>query len=230
MLVLFDIGSTLIEGPPVGPGKRLVQALSLKSEFLESINDFLFRTPLEDAGSLAEFLVQRCGADANLSIEVSKRLWDAQLDESYALPGAERLIDELSAAGVRRSYISNIWSPFYSGFERFFSDEARNCKCFLSFELGISKPDIGFYEHALETLNVSPSDVIMVGDTYSNDMAPAIELGMGSVWVLHRPSKEKEELLEVINGRLPRPSLTVGSVGDLTYPLLREIYDKTNSV
>lgn len=230
MLVLLDIGSTLIEGPTVGPGKRLAQELGLSADLLTEINNVLFRTPLRDPDSLSRLLVDVYGVDADKSRSVSEELWYAQLRESYVLPGAKRLIDELDSQGVTRAYISNIWVPFYSGFERFFPDEVRKCRSFLSFELGMSKPDIYFYEFVLREMGVSPQDVVMIGDTYTNDMAPAINLGMKTVWVLHRPSKEKKEIIGVINRTLPAPLLTVDSIGDLNISLLEKVYGREYGV
>ena len=55
----------------------------------------------------------------------------------------------------------------------------------------------------------------MVGDTYKNDIRPAIDLGMRTVWVLHRPEKEKADLIRVLNGDAPRPDLTLTSIAEL---------------
>jgi len=56
---------------------------------------------------------------------------------------------------------------------------------------------------------------VMVGDTYRNDIRPAIDLGMRTVWVLHRPEKEKADLIAVLNGTSPPPDLTLPSIADL---------------
>jgi FMN phosphatase YigB (HAD superfamily) len=55
----------------------------------------------------------------------------------------------------------------------------------------------------------------MVGDTYKNDIRPAIELGMRTVWILHRPEKEKADMIEVLNGASPPPDLTLASIAEL---------------
>jgi FMN phosphatase YigB (HAD superfamily) len=55
----------------------------------------------------------------------------------------------------------------------------------------------------------------MVGDTYKNDIAPALALGMKTVWVLHRPHKETRDLVRVLNHAAPAPDLTLESIGDL---------------
>lgn len=77
------------------------------------------------------------------------------------------------------------------------------------------KPDVKFFQQALIGLNVPAQEVVMIGDTYKNDIRPAIELGMKTVWVLHRPDKERASLVEVVNGTAPRPGVTIGAIGEL---------------
>ena len=221
MWVLLDIGSTLIEGPPMGPGKRLVKHFGLDAEAAVALNRFLFQSPLEGPAELAGFLIERCGVAAEAAVQASVELWQAQAEESWALPGAADAIERLARAGLARAYISNIWAPFYQGFERLFPDEARQQANFLSFRMGLSKPDPGFYRAALERLGTDPAQAVMVGDTYENDIAPAQELGMKTVWVLHRPHKETHDLVRVLNGVAPAPDLTLESIGHL-YPGMLE--------
>jgi FMN phosphatase YigB (HAD superfamily) len=82
--------------------------------------------------------------------------------------------------------------------------------------MGVSKPDKEFFRQALKRLNAAPHEVVMIGDTYRNDILPAIELGMQTVWVLHRPDKERDALVDVLNGASPKPHHTLHSIADLT--------------
>jgi len=223
MLVLLDIGSTLIEGPPMGPGTRLVRRFGLGREAAAALSRFLFQTPLEGPAELAGFLHERCGVDAAAALQASIELWRAQSEESWALPGALEAVERLDRAGASRAYISNIWSPFYQGFERLFPAEAQGQANFLSFRMGLSKPDPAFYRSAVESLQVDPADVVMVGDTYQNDMVPAMELGMKTVWVLHRPHKETRDLVQVLNHITPPPDLTLESIADLDPSMLERL-------
>ena len=77
------------------------------------------------------------------------------------------------------------------------------------------KPDPAFFQYALRAVEASAGEAIMVGDTYKNDIRPAIELGMRTVWVLHRPEKEKADLIAVMNGDAPPPDLTLASIAEL---------------
>jgi FMN phosphatase YigB (HAD superfamily) len=214
MIALFDIGSTLIDGPPYGPARRLSEMLGLGKPAVAELERLLFRTPSESAEHLAQHISEGVGVDYAKAAEACSALWNAQLTEAYVLPGAREAVATLRAANIQRAYLSNIWPPFYEHFRTSFTTEATEPQ-FLSFQLGLSKPDKAFFHAALQQLNVPASEIVMIGDTYKNDIRPAIELGMKTIWVLHRPDKERASLVEVLNGSAPRPDLTLNSISEL---------------
>jgi len=219
MIALFDIGSTLIEGPPYGPARRLAEMLKLEKPAVRDLEQVIFRTPSASPEDLALHVARAANVDLTQALEACGALWRSQLLEAYTLPGAAETIAAVARAGIPRAYLSNIWPPFYEHFRRTFAAEAEAPQ-FLSFQMGLSKPDKRFFTGALKALNVPASEVVMIGDTYKNDILPAIELGMRTVWVLHRPEKEREALVEVLNGAAPRPNLTLRSIGELKPELL----------
>ena len=52
-----------------------------------------------------------------------------------------------------------------------------------SAELGVSKPDKRIFRYALETAGCSAGNAFMIGDRLDNDIYPAMEMGMKTVWV-----------------------------------------------
>ncbi|MBM3146735.1 MAG: HAD family hydrolase, partial [Actinobacteria bacterium] len=54
---------------------------------------------------------------------------------------------------------------------------------FSSADLGVQKPDRRFYESMAERLGVRPADMVMVGDSYANDVAGAAAAGLRTVWL-----------------------------------------------
>lgn len=214
MIALFDIGSTLIEGPPYGPARRLTEMLGLTKEVSPILERLLFRTPSENAQDLASHIAQDIAASPAAIQAACEQLWNAQLTEAYVLPGAIEAVAQLEQAGIPRAYLSNIWPPFYEHFRQKFPREAASPQ-FLSFRMGLSKPSPEFFCAALRELGARPQDVVMIGDTYVNDIRPAIELGMRTIWVLHRPQKERAALVEVLNGTAPKPDVTLASIADL---------------
>ncbi len=215
MIVFFDIGSTLIDGPPFGPARRLSETLGLGPHAAPELERILFRSPARDPEQLANTIVNRLRVDFNQALEACAALWNAQLQEAYVLPGAREVIGKLKSAGIPRAYLSNIWPPFYEHFRQEFAEEADSQPQFLSFQTGLMKPDPAFFQLALRAVEARAEDAVMVGDTYRNDIRPAIELGMRTVWVLHRPEKEKADLIAVMNGDAPPPDLTLASIGEL---------------
>jgi HAD superfamily hydrolase (TIGR01509 family) len=215
VIVFFDIGSTLIDGPPLGPARRLSDTLGLGSQAVAELERILFRSPASNPEELANTIVNRLRVDYDRALEACTALWNAQLEEAYVLPGAREVIQKLRSAGIPRAYLSNIWPPFYEHFRQEFAEETERQPQFLSFETGLMKPDPAFFQHALRALELRAEDAVMVGDTYKNDIRPAIELGMRTVWVLHRPEKEKADLVAVMNGDAPPPDLTISSIAEL---------------
>jgi len=63
MIVFFDIGSTLIDGPPQGPARRLSDTLGLGPEAVKELERILFRSPASDPEQLANTIVARLRVD-----------------------------------------------------------------------------------------------------------------------------------------------------------------------
>lgn len=50
-------------------------------------------------------------------------------------------------------------------------------------ELELAKPDPALFQYALKLARATPAECVMVGDRLDNDLAPAAELGMQTVWI-----------------------------------------------
>ena len=79
MIVFFDIGSTLIDGPKFGPARRLADTLGLGPEVVGQLEHILFRSPARDPEELANTLVNRLRVDFDHALEACTNLWNAQL-------------------------------------------------------------------------------------------------------------------------------------------------------
>lgn len=58
-----------------------------------------------------------------------------------------------------------------------------------SAEMGVAKPDPLIFEKAIELAGCQPCDSVMVGDRLDNDIRPAKNLGMRTVWIRKGLSK-----------------------------------------
>jgi len=225
LIAFFDIGSTLIDGPAAGPGQRIAAELGLGAEAVPGVNEILFKTDASESRELAERVSRRFGTDERRSAAVIARIWDAQFAESYVLPGATDAIESLRAAGIGRVYVSNIWRPFYLRFQSAFSFEAETQPCFPSFRTHKMKPDTSLLREICSQIGAKAPDVIMVGDTWAADIAPAIESGMATIWILHRPAKEKHDLMRILNGTSAGPDMTLGHIGELSAETIRRAHE-----
>ena len=67
--------------------------------------------------------------------------------------------------------------------ERFDIDPGDLDTLAISQEVGTTKPDPAIFRYALAGLGVLPARVTMVGDSWENDVLPALEGGMAGVWL-----------------------------------------------
>jgi FMN phosphatase YigB (HAD superfamily) len=49
-------------------------------------------------------------------------------------------------------------------------------------DVGVSKPDRGIFDIALERLGATAADAVMVGDSWANDIAGAVNAGIRAIW------------------------------------------------
>lgn len=59
--------------------------------------------------------------------------------------------------------------------------------------IGIRKPDAQIFKIALNELGVKPAEAIVIGDSYSNDIAPAKLLGCDTIWINNKGWKNPDE-------------------------------------
>ncbi len=215
-IVLFDIGATLIEGPTQTPARFLAARLGLDETNRKRLDRQLLTSEIDSPSRLAALLTAEYGVAGTEATAAAAAVWATQETGPAPIPGAREVLGALRAGGVRYGFVSNIWHPYACSFARLFGELAASEVAIFSYRAGIAKPDPALYRHALAAAGCRPEDATMVGDTYENDIAPAIALGLRTVWLLHRPDKERAELEGVERGTLPRPDLMLPSIADLT--------------
>jgi putative hydrolase of the HAD superfamily len=80
---------------------------------------------------------------------------------------------------------------------------------FTSNELGVKKPDPGFFREILKSLELKPEQCVAVGNDYQKDIVPAKSSGMRTVWFAVYP------------GTIPAPAadFTIASMSKLPLTL-----------
>lgn len=139
------------------------------------------------------------------------------LHSTTALPGAVEAVKSLRGHGHKLAVISSaIYHPFLDWtLEKF--DIAQDIEVVItSASCGWYKSTPRIYEHALELLDVSPSSMIHVGDSYRFDVEPASSIGISTVLVdwgglaaHQKPAlatiRHLNQLFEIVTRSAPEP-------------------------
>lgn len=79
-----------------------------------------------------------------------------------------------------------------------------------SAEADCSKPDLKIFNLALEQAECKPNEAVMIGDRIDNDVLPAKQLGMKTVWVRQGFAKYQS-----ISNETEKPDFIIDSIGDI---------------
>ena len=184
------------------------------------------RSPDEIARRFREVMAARI-ADPRTSEQDEREFWQrtvadvlgtvknpeacfAELYEHFATPeawklcqGVEQTLARLSKHDVRVAVASNFDQRLHRVLDGLSGMDAIQLRV-ISSEVGWRKPDHRFFEALLAQTGVSSKEILIVGDDVSNDIVPARELGMTSVFVRGRGSETNVEA-----------ELTVASVDEI---------------
>ena len=165
--VYFDLGGVIVRTEFQSPRERLADRLGMSYEDLA-------RTVFESK-SAQEATVGRISEDEHWKI-VARALHrpvkerNAIRDEFFAGDVVDRaLIDFIRS--LRPKYktglISNAWDGMRAFIKREKFDDAFDYMT-ISAEIGIMKPDLGIYAHALDKLSVKPTESVFLDDFPEN--------------------------------------------------------------
>lgn len=216
-VVFFDIGSTLIKGPTKSPAKRLAEIMGLSIKDLPLIEDIIFLKRINSPCELYHRLKEEFDDHGKIELDSLEMLWKEQLKEAHEIIGASDLVLALKKAGFRLGVISNIWKPYFLSFVENCPKIYSNIDAFfLSYEVGAKKPACSMFKAALEFFSANPENCIMIGDSYMDDLYPALSLGMRTIWILSRPENELDSILQILTDEKPKPDLILRSLQEAT--------------
>ena len=103
-------------------------------------------------------------------------------------PRIRKLLEELTANGVRMGIISNGLSiPQWKKAETLgITEIIPRERIVISGDIGVTKPDVRIFEIAAERFGIRPEEGWYVGDNYLNDVAASKEAGWHSIWLNRR--------------------------------------------
>ena len=185
-VIIFDLWQTLADSSerPSDVFKRHISALDVCSEqvFLQqlSVSEVYLRDiPIEL--SLHRFLSGLGITNENLINNVVSD-WKTLATKSYLFDGTAELLQSLKARGHHLVLLTNSdkWGYEHSPIGSRLGDFDYR---FLSYQQGYAKPDKRCWEIIRKEMSVDYAEMLMVGDSVREDIAPANALGIRTVRV-----------------------------------------------
>ena len=194
--IFFDVGSTLIDET-------------------EAFNHRVREMTAGTSVSFDEFNEKRAyfaGQNLNGELEaikffgLTKTPWHKEDEIPY--PESEEILEYLHKGGYKIGIIANQSAGTAERLEKWGLLKYIDVVA-ASAELGAAKPDRAIFDKAFEMAGCTAEESAMIGDRLDNDIRPAKQLGMKSVWVRHewnynypkddgeRPDHIVEELMEL---------------------------------
>ena len=117
------------------------------------------------------------------------------LAESETYPYAIPLLSELRNRGIKLDLLSNKTDPTASldnNLKRRGIDSLLNAVIWSS-DIGVRKPSLEAFHHAIQKLELKPSELLMVGDSEIADIEGAKNAGIDSMLITEKPYSEISE-------------------------------------
>lgn len=128
--------------------------------------------------------------EAGLSAQVAQKI-DADVSAEIAsirlFPEVAETLNKIRGLGLKWGVISNLATPYAQPLLDLLPI-APNA-CIWSFAVGYRKPEKAIYDCACKALALTPSEILIVGDSYENDFNAPRQLGMQAK-LLSREAKQ----------------------------------------
>ena len=194
-IVIFDIGGVLIRilrSPEEALGA--VGFTASRAVQLTDVGAYNQLNAQYQAGqvSLEFFLAQTANLlEPQVHADILLAAHDEILVNEYA--GALSVVEDLHRLGVRTGVLSNTCARHWTRLSKFPSvNKAQSGGCFLSFEMGLVKPDASIYQQVQNELGIAPAHIGFLDDSEPNVVA-ARSLGWNAVVIEHE--RDGAELL-----------------------------------
>ena len=218
-VVVLDIGSTLVDGPPHGPASRIARASGLDTTQKRALHHMLMTADFRDAEDVYAAARAQLGLVGHKVETAIADTWQAQEYEARLIPGALEALHIFLAHGYRLALLSNIWTPYFRSVQRllgsFLDKHIPPELKILSCREGLVKPAPELFNRLLSRARIRPLEALMIGDSYEKDIEPAISCGMRTVWLMRDPIRETSVPLRILNGSATAPTATVSSLADI---------------
>lgn len=195
--IFFDIGSTLVDETKAYEHRisDAIEGTDITFEQFDERRKFYARQNLRGDKEAAEYF--------------GLKLTPWHSEDEFLYPDAEKTLRVLSDRGYKLGVIAN--QPFGTndrlkkyGLAELISVVAASA------EMGAAKPDKVIFLKALEMSGCSAENAVMVGDRLDNDIYPAMELGMKTVWI-----RQGFSVYQRLDDNRPSPDYIIDSLTKL---------------
>lgn len=200
-IIIFDLWQTLADSPikPSDLCSELfpVDNLINRKCFLDKLfSSDLYKKDISLDKGLESFLSDFEINDKE-KIKNFISLWRIMIEKSFLINKAENLILDLKNKGYKVCLLTNIDKYGYENFPHKNFLELFDYQ-FLSYKNNLTKPDIKCWEAVSRHFETDYGNMVMVGDSFENDISPAQNIGVETVIV---DISKKEEVYNEIYSR-----------------------------
>ena len=198
--IIFDLDNTLCDWQAAQRGGELAINHLLHQHKLNQplfwqhfhdINETLHSQFATGQISKMQYRQQRFGlplqqqqlSDDALNQQFNNVFIAAALEAIQFMQGARASLQQALQLGYRVGILTNGASESQRNkLERLGIRQQAHVVC-ISEETGIGKPHAAAFSNICQQLNCAPANCLMVGDSWHNDIAPALTLGLATYWV-----------------------------------------------
>jgi putative hydrolase of the HAD superfamily len=121
--------------------------------------------------------------NAQFALEMEAFYWNTFMDNMAWKPGVQSFLEQAKKQGIRMCVVTDLTAQIQ--LQKWQKLDLSRYMDFLisSEEAGIEKPAAKMFELALQKLNLTAVDVIMIGDSMEKDIKGAEAFGIKTIWI-----------------------------------------------
>jgi len=201
-IIIFDLWQTLADSA-LKPSDLFDNLFKLdnsisKNNFLKILFKsvlYLRDTPLEEG--LKSFLSD-LGISNKEKLETVISIWKEMIKKSFLINGSEAMLIALKNQGYKLCLLTNIDKYCYENFPFKNLLDLFDYQ-FLSYKKRLIKPDIKYWEAVKDHYKTDYENMIMVGDSIENDIAPSKSIGLSTILI---DINKKDDVYDEIYAKL----------------------------
>jgi HAD superfamily hydrolase (TIGR01509 family) len=187
--IAFDLFGTLVQLRERTLHREVPRLLGVPGRrWVELVREQLLRRSFADVDAFASFICRSLtGASTEAMVHRCARAVEREADSAIVLDGVVTLLRFLKGRGFRLAVASNVSSVHRDVVWRFNLQQWLEA-CVFSCDVECCKPEPAFYRRLCDSLGLAPDQVLVVGDSWPNDVLAPRALGMPALHVARASS------------------------------------------